>query len=292
MTLGRILIISSAAAGFAAVSLANYRRFMPRPRSFAEKKYKVTVKKIPVDAGRHKLYGELLIPEGKNGPLPTVICCHGFGSSYRLCKKTMGMCLAKSGFAVYCFDFYGGSKHTRSGGSMLEMSIFTEKEDLRAVIPVIRDLPSTDRNNLFLLGESQGGCVAGITAPDFQRDLKAMVLYYPAFCIPDDARKKFKTVDDIPPVSKTFGLDVGRIYNEKLLDYDVYEVIRNFDRPVLIMHGDNDEVVPIDYGRKATEVYPDAQFVVFPGEVHGFMGKGKLKAAKRSWEFFTDQVKK
>lgn len=66
----------------------------------------------------------------------------------------------------------------------------------------------------------------------------------------------------------------------------MYEEIKDFDKPVLILHGDKDTVVPLEYGKKAAAVYHDAEFVTFPGEIHGFMGKGKLRAAKLSYEFF------
>lgn len=284
----RILIGCAAAAGLSAVSVWNYRRFMPKPEPLGEKRYRVTVQKVPVRASGHTLYGELLLPKRKQGPLPTVICCHGFCSTYRLCKGAMGMSLAMSGYAVYCFDFYGGSKHSRSGGSLLEMSIFTEREDLRHVIRAVRSFPSTDPNRLFLLGESQGGCVAGITAPEFQDELRGLILYYPAFCIPEDARKKFQRVEDIPEVSKTFGQNVGKVYNEKLLDYDVYDEIRKYDRPVLIMHGDKDRLVPIAYGKKAAEVYPHARFETFHGEIHGFTGAGKKRAIRMTYAFLEE----
>lgn len=284
-----IAISAAAAAVFAAASVYNYRRFMPRPRSFGPVSFPVETRKLPIRAGEHTLYGELLRPKGKDGPLPTVICCHGFGSSYKLCKKAMGMCLAKSGYQVYCFDFYGGSRHSRSGGTMLEMSIFTEREDLRAVIDHLYTLPEVDKAQLYLLGESQGGCVAGLTAPGREAQLKAMVLYYPAFCIPEDAQKKFARVEDIPPVSKTFNLEVGRIYYEKLLDFDIFEEIRHFSRPVLILHGDADTVVDISYGQRAAQAYPNATFKCYPGEVHGFTGKGKLQAAKDSYQFLQQQ---
>lgn len=276
----------------AALSTWNYRRFMPKPRQLCDPGYQIEIRKLPVQSGKRTLYGEMLIPKGKAGALPTVICCHGFGSSYKLCRDTVGKCLAMSGFAVYCFDFYGGSRHSKSGGTMLEMSIFTEREDLDAVIERIRELDYVDVNNLFLLGESQGGCVAGITAPYHKDKLKAMVLYYPAFCIPEDAQKKFARVEDIPEVSKTFKLDVGKVYNEKLLDYDIFSEIADFDNPVLIMHGDKDDVVDISYGKRAAEIYPHARFELFPDEIHGFTGKGKRRAARLAYEFFMEQMYK
>lgn len=286
----KLLIAAAALGGMAAFSVYNYRRFMPKTQSFAHEKYAVEVRPIQVQSGEHTLYGELLRPKGVAGPLPTVICCHGFGSSYRLCKGTMGMCFAKSGLQVYCFDFYGGSKTSRSGGTMREMSIFTERDDLNAVIEKLKAMDCVDTDNLFLLGESQGGCVAGITAPRFAEELKALVLYYPAFCIPDDARKKYASVADIPDTDDVFGQPVGKIYSEKLLDYDVYSDIIPFENKVLIIHGDQDPVVDISYGRRAAETYPNAKFHCLPGENHGFSGKGKLEAARLSFEFIQKQI--
>ena len=78
-----------------------------------------------------------------------------------------------------------------------------------------------DRENLFLLGESQGGCVAGITAPRHRDDIRAMVQYYPAFCIPDDARKRFASGSEIPETYEVFDHKIGRVYAEKLLDFDI-----------------------------------------------------------------------
>ena len=287
----QILITAGAAGVLAGVSLWNYRRFMPKPRSLGPETHEVDIRPMTIPAGEHRLYGELLLPKDRTGPVPMAICCHGFGSSYKLCRDTMGKCFAMSGLGAFCFDFYGGSKKTRSGGTMEQMSIFTEQADLDAVIDAVAGLPEVDAENLFLLGESQGGCVSGITAPQHTDQLRAMVLYYPAFNIPENAQAKYRTPAEISDQDVTFNIKVGRFYNEKLLDYDVYEHIAGFDRPVLILHGDADETVDIKYGRRAAEVYPDAVFVQMPGETHGFTGKGKLTAAEKSYHFFLQHMK-
>ena len=284
----KVLLGATVAAGtLTALSVWNYRRLTLKPRSLGPAAYDVKIQKLPVRAGGRTLYGELLLPKGKSGPLPTVICCPGFGTSFQFCKKTVGMCLAMSGFAAYCFDFYGGCKGSKSGGTMLEMSIFTERDDLSAVIGHVKTLDVVDQENLFLLGESQGGCVAGITAPRHRDEVRAMAQYYPAFCIPDDARKLFASPSEIPESYKVFNRTIGRVYAEKLLDFDVYREITPYDRPVLIIHGDADHIVDIFYGKRAAEVYADAQFVCLPGEDHSFSVKGKLQAAKLAFDFFT-----
>lgn len=273
------------ATALGAISYANYRRFVPKPQALGDKKYKVNTRVMTIEAGGHTLYGKLLLPQGIQGKLPTVICSHGLGSCSGNVRKMIGMSLAMSGFAVYCFDFYGGNLRSKSGGKMWEMSVFTEQEDLNAVIDHIKNLDTTDTDRLFLLGESQGGFVTAITAAERPQDIRAVIEYYPAFCIPDDARARHGSVENIPERENFGGSILGRIYSEKLMDYDVYEVIPAYTGPVLILHGDKDEAVNISYGRKAAEVYEHAEFVCLPGEVHGFTGEGRKKAAQLSYDF-------
>ena len=267
------------------IAYVNYRHFVPKPVSLGEREYAVEAKSLTVEAQGHTIYGELLLPQGLEGKLPTVICSHGFGSSYQMFKTGAGMSLAKSGFAVYCFDFYGGSANSKSGGSMTEMSVFTEQEDLNAVIDMVKTLETTDSDHLFLLGESQGGFVSAITAADRPDDVSALILYYPALCIPDDARARYATAADIPDTYKIMGRTVGRVYSEGLYDYDVFSVIPGYDGPVLIIHGDADKVVDLSYSERAEKVYPNAELVVLSGQGHGFTGAGKTEAAKLTFDF-------
>ena len=286
------IIIICIIAILAAVSLWNYRRFMPALKSYAPPKYKIKKNVITIEANGRKIYGEVLLPEGKEGPLPTVICSHGYGSSYKLCETMAGKPLAAQGYAAVCCDFCGGSKKTKSDLTMMDMSIMTEKEDLLAIIDYVKVQDFCDPETLFLLGESQGGCVSAITAPERIDDLKAMVLYYPALCIPDMAHERFASKEEITDVCEAFNLNISRKYYEDVWDLDIYSKIAEFNKPVLIMHGDNDQMVPYEYGVRAGEAYPDAKFVTFEGEVHGWTGKGKIRAFQESLSFFDAQTAK
>ena len=50
----------------------------------------------------------------------------------------------------------------------------------------------------------------------------------------------------------------------------IRDSISRFERPVLIMHGDRDEVVPLSYSESAAEEYEEEKLEVFAGEIHGF----------------------
>ncbi|UFR01356.1 alpha/beta hydrolase [Streptomyces sp. Go40/10] len=51
---------------------------------------------------------------------------------------------------------------------------------------------------------------------------------------------------------------------------DFTEDLRKFDIPTLVVHGDDDQVVPVDAtGRKSARIIPDAELKVYEGGSHG-----------------------
>ena len=48
----------------------------------------------------------------------------------------------------------------------------------------------------------------------------------------------------------------------------VEDFIDRYDGPVLIVHGDEDEAVPVRYGIEAARRYKDAKLVLIPGDTH------------------------
>ena len=63
-----LLVVGMTAGTLAALSVWNYRRLTLKPQSLGPTVYDVGVRKLPVQAGDHTLYGELLLPQGKSGP--------------------------------------------------------------------------------------------------------------------------------------------------------------------------------------------------------------------------------
>jgi non-heme chloroperoxidase len=55
-------------------------------------------------------------------------------------------------------------------------------------------------------------------------------------------------------------------------EQDFHEDLRRFDVPTLIIHGDDDQIVPIDAaGRESVKLVKDAELKVYPGAPHGLM---------------------
>lgn len=190
----------------------------------------------------------------------------------------------------YVFDFCGGSLKSQSDGSMTDMSVLTEVEDLETVFNTIINLPIVDKSNIFLIGESQGGVVSALTAVQYNDSIRALVLLYPALIIPDDARKICGSYENIPDNPTALGVKIGKIYYEDVIDMNIFDEISGFDKDVLIFHGTADKLVPMEYSRKAAEVYKSAEFVPIEGAKHGFKDIEFDIAAEKIYKFIMKEI--
>ena len=226
--------------------------------------------------GEQKIYGILYRPDGiKEAPL--LVVSHGIGSNHRS-GAPYAEALVRQGYAVYCYDFCGGGRASKSDGKTSDMSIFTEEKDLEAVIDGFRNVKGIKKGKVTLLGISQGGMVSALYAGDNPKKVEKLVLVYPALCIKDDWVTKYPRITDMPEVVNSFGMQLGRAYVEGLYDLDVYGRISRFTGKVQIIHGDQDRLVPVSYSEKAHEAYRNSVFKVMPGAGHGFRGKVQEEA--------------
>ena len=217
----------------------------------------------------NKLYGEAFIPVS-GGTHPAVILSHGYGGThsgfYALADK-----LAKAGYVAYCYDFAGGSPRSQSEGRTEDMSILTESRNLQDVVDMVRGWDFVDKKNVFLLGESQGGCVSAITAPAVKKKINAILLTFPALCIADDGFALYPTLADVPETVNFMGMNIGKAYYEPFyMGYDIYKEIAKYQGDVLIVHGTEDSLVKPEYSAKASNLYKNCELHLIFGAGHGF----------------------
>ncbi|MCQ2442566.1 MAG: alpha/beta fold hydrolase [Oscillospiraceae bacterium] len=231
-----------------------------------------------------KIYGMMYLPAEEKETYPTVILSHGFGGT-NVDNKLYAKDFVKEGYACYAFDYCGGGRGSQSEGEMTEMSVLTEAEDLNGVMDDILALDYVDKSQLFLLGQSQGGFVSSYVAASRPDDVTALVLYYPAYALQDDAHARTPDPDNIPETENIMNNTLGAIYTRDAISFDIYEVIGGYKGDVQILHGDKDGLVPLSYSERAVEVYENAELTVMNGADHGFTGKTQKDASALTLEF-------
>lgn len=252
-----------------------------------------------------KIRGTEYRRNGEN--LPIAIVSHGF-MAFQDTVRHYAKFLAKLGFAAYCFDFCGGCViKGKSDGKTIDMSVLTEVQDLEAVLEYTKNLSYTDATRILLMGCSQGGFVSAITASKHSNEIHKLVLFYPAFCIPDDARRgrmMFARFDpnNIPGRIQCGPMKLGKCYVEDVINMDPNKEISNYTSDVLLVHGTHDSIVATDYIERAYKMYLNNRdtlqkdYIVslhmIEGAKHSFTKRYDEIAMKYLEEFIEDMSQK
>ena len=225
----------------------------------------LTVDSVEVWSERdgNRIFGMMYYNSTASEKQPAVILSHSSSLTHEA-MKGYASAIAKMGFAAYCFDFCGGSDKSKSDGKTDEMTVFTEVEDLRAVVKTVKSLDYVDSSNVCLLGSSQGGLVSALLADECPDDFAGMILFYPAFNIPEMV-KMFSGFGDFGGM-----MSMSEAYINSIKDFDVWSHIGKFSKPVCIIHGTADMIVPISNSVKAVGLYPSATLNKIEGANHGF----------------------
>ena len=255
-------------------------------------------KEFSCHRGDLKIRGTVFMPSGQTD-VPIAIICHEFMTN-RLFSYPYAMALARSGYAAFCFDFCGGGIVCGSDGDSRDMSVLTEVEDLKSVIAFAKEQRYTSDELLLLMGCSQGGLVAALTAAEMPEGVSGLILQYPALCIPDAARKgemlwlKFDPAH-IPEKMHAGPMRLGRRYAADVMDMDAFQNITGYTGKVLLLHGDRDTIVDMEYSKRAFAVYQaagaDARFVTIPGGKHIFRRSAHIRQAQKTIAGFAENIK-
>lgn len=245
--------------------------------------YSVSTEDLVIENGVKSIYGKLFKPQ-TNGKHPVIIMSHGYNGCHAN-YQAEGSFFASKGYLCFAFDFCGGSAWSKSSGKTTEMTVFTEKQDLLDVFERISKLDIADSEEIYLMGESMGGLVTTLAAEELSDRVKGLVLYYPAMIVPDDWRKKYPAVEEIPELTDFWGITLGRDFFLSIHDFYPFEAIKNFRNKVLIVQGDSDGIVPLTCAEKTAELYEKSRLEVLEGEGHGFSAEKSKIAMEIALEF-------
>ncbi len=217
-----------------------------------------------------KLNIKLDMPTSSEGKHPLVIVIHGLtGHMEERHITAVSQTLNEIGFATLRVDMYG---HGNSEGAFKNHTLYKWLTNALTVIDYARGLDFV--TDLYLCGHSQGGMTV-MLAGAMKRDvIKGIIPLSPAWMIPEGARKgnllgQAFDPDHIPDMLPDFGNGgLSGNYLRVAQMIHVEDAIDRYTGPVLIVHGDQDEAVPVEYGIRAAERYQDCKLVLIPGDDH------------------------
>ena len=233
-----------------------------------------------------KLRGTLYKPSGE-GRKPLIVCSHELGSDgMRPWWVNYANHWVNEGYAVVTFDFSGGGARSRSEGETTDMSVLTEVSDLETVLAAAEGWEFVDKKRIILVGGSQGGGVATIAAARHPGEISDLVLLYPAFYLPEDLHRRYPDLENLPETDDRGMITIGKKYILDMYEYDYKSDMRSVRCPVLIVHGNQDQVVSLKGSEEAVGIFPDARLHVIDGAGHVFMTENQQVEFLNETDYF------
>jgi len=205
--------------------------------------------------------------EGEEKDAPIVVMCHGFHSSKDnpITSRALAQKLVESGLSVLRFDFTG---HGESQGNIDEITPLYALNDLKSAIKTL------GKKKIAIYGSSFGGYIALLYATD--HPILALALKSP--------------VSDWSQVQ--ISNDRGKRFRQETENINIYQKAKNIKAPTLIIHGDQDDVVPLAQSQRLYKYLGSAikKLEIIKGANHDIRGEDLEKANTQITDFFQETL--
>jgi uncharacterized protein len=213
-----------------------------------------------IESGGLRLSGYVARPVGTAAPVPGLVLCHGFpsgpggaatsGQTYPQLAERLS---ADTGWAVLTFNFRG------TGTSEGDFSLSGWLDDLRAAIDHLLAVPEV--SGVWVAGAGTGGSLALCEAGEDER-VRGVATF--------SARADFGDWASDPTAFLDHARSIGVIGNRAFPpDFDAWArelreirptalIAKIPPRPILVVHGADDDDVPIDDARVLADAAGDA----------------------------------
>ena len=215
-----------------------------------------------------------------------VIIGHGVtGNKDRPWAEGLANAIAGAGFNALRFSFSGNGN---SEGKFEKSTVSKEIRDLKAIVNAADE---AGYHKICYAGHSMGAAVGVLAAVKDERielliSLAGMV-YTKRFCETEfgdqTPGKGFMWEEENCPLSQEFVDDMTKIG-------DVLSKTEKIELPWLIVHGDADDVVPVEEGREIFQkAYEPKHYVEIEGCDHVFSGNALQPMCRAVVDWLTDQ---
>ena len=236
-------------------------------------------------SGGKTLARHLVVPAGSSEPRPGVILCHGFPIGPLDARRSAGTfpqlidrISHDLGYVGMTFNFRGTGT---SGG---DFSLQGWVDDLRSAINYL--IEQTAPTEVVLIGTNTGGSIAICVAADDPR-VRATALLSPRADFDDWAEHPRRFLEHAREIGAVrtpgFPLSVDE-WSRAFRRFRPTDAARRFaPRPLLVMHGDDDESVPTSDARQLAEAHGSAELSLLVGAGHRLRHDPRAVALLFGW---------
>jgi dipeptidyl aminopeptidase/acylaminoacyl peptidase len=249
---------------------------------------KMEVQEVRLKADGLELVGELHIPS-RDKVHPALCICHGIPAvphdptdkGYSLLAQRF----CHAGFATLIFNFRG------TGKSEGNLDILGWSRDLQAALDFLYNLKEVDKNHFCLLGFSGGAAVSVYAAAHDPRVSPVITGACPAdFRSLRQRETPLETIQRFREIGAIRDKDFPPSIEEWQRGFETISPINWVDkispRPLLLVHGDADELIPLEHARRLYQKAKEPkELEIVPGAKH------KMRLEKSAMDFVLDWLK-
>lgn len=236
-------------------------------------------------SGGLRLSRYLARPAGRTEPLPGVILCHGFPTgpidarhSAGTFPELMDRIANELGYVAMTFTFRG------CGQSEGDFSLQGWVDDLRAAIDhLIHEARPT---GLWLAGASTGGSLAVCVAADDPR-VRGVALLSPRADFDDWAAHPRRFLEHAREIGAVRRPGFPEHFDEWSREFRRFRPVaaaaRFAPRPLLVLHGEDDDSVPTADARQLAQAHGSAELRLLPGAGHRLRHDPRAVAVLMGW---------
>lgn len=193
-------------------------------------------------------------------PVPVVVALHGWGANASTLSPMVAP-LVRAGMAVLLFD---ATNHGQSSSENFS-SLPRFAEDLAAVRACLHTMPAVDSARCAVLGHSVGAAAVLLHAARHD-DVRAVVSLS-AFAHPAEVMARWLREHHIPRrgIGTAILDEVQRTIGTRFEHIAPVHVMARLRCPVMLVHGQQDEVVPLSDAQRLQARAPHAELLVVEG---------------------------
>ncbi len=268
-----------------ATILLNFSKLAPAEETETDAEATYISETVSIEANGRIVPAVVTLPVGE-GPFPAVVFNHGHGGSKDENTGFGGIAeaLAEAGIASIRMDFPGCGDSTEP---FTENTLSNMIADSNAAKDYLVANYPVDADKLGILGYSMGGRLASMIIGEEDCPYQAAVLLAGAVgdgeelangMAKDGSAADYKEAIEIAEkegkytTTNQYGtvLDFSADWFKDAVASKPLENAANFTKPVLVIYGDKDTVVPAEVNKLSVEAYSDVEEIVVPDADHGY----------------------